>query len=480
MLNGRILKGIKFLNELAKKVHLDDQPYIKMSLYQLSMRWDDRVAAGLYQYLYDQVDGSLFIDDVFEIPIQDDFESEMVLGRVKNRQRIEFRHSLNKLPMHILAAGTSGSGKSNFAKILIEQALKSGVGTIMISDPKSEYNDIAMKYPDFIILKWKDLRFNPFKPPPNVPENEWSQTVVGHLSQSFNFWEGVMSLLLKLITKDSKNGKCPTVFSLLEAIETNKAKFQYKDLVIKSTASSRLELLVNVFEEVISCESNMLPVLRNKNYILQTTGLMPEIESWLLEYLLLWEFNYRLFNPTETDLSLHVYDECQHRLFNAEKEKNIKKISASVISMLVDEARSSNIGICALSQEPSVLIKSILNNSWLKIAFHLGSGQEVAIMKGAMGLNYDQADTMHYLETGEGIVRTGGGIFIEPCPIMFYEFVTPCGVKLDDFLNHQKTMKQELYKESDVKEFGGAGNKNSDKGKNGRGDLFEEDYDVLF
>ena len=92
MLNGQIVKGIRFLNELAKKVNLDDQPYIKMSLLQLSMNWDDRVAAGLYQYLYDQVDGSLFIDDVFELPTKEDFESEMVFGSVKNRQRIEFRH----------------------------------------------------------------------------------------------------------------------------------------------------------------------------------------------------------------------------------------------------------------------------------------------------------------------------------------------------------------------------------------------------
>jgi len=213
---------------------------------------------------------------------------------------------------------------------------------------------------------------------------------------------------------------------------------------------------------------------------LQTTGLMPELESWLLEYLLMWEFNYRLFNPDDSGFSLHIYDECQHRLFNSEKEKNIKKISSSVISMLVDEARSSNIGICALSQEPSVLIKSILNNSCLKVAFHLGSGEEVRIMKGAMGLDKDQSDTIHYLETGEGIVRTGGGVFMDPFPVMFREFEKPGRVSIDDFYNHQQIMKQRLYKESGVEDetdldwdSGGFGNQQNQNGE------IEEEFDDL-
>lgn len=474
------------LVELARKAGLIELPYVQKSLQWLSIQWNDQVAHRLQTFLINKSDIDVFSDNPFDLPQVDDLvESELYLGKVLGREHIPFEHQIEKLPMHILAAGTSGSGKTNFAKILIEQALYNNVETVRISDPKSEYNDIAIKYPEFLILRWSDLRFNPFKPPPNVPKNEWQQSVVGHMSQSFNFWEGAISLFLKLISDENKKGKCPNVLNLLKAVKKYKQEFYYKDLVIMSTVSSRLELLIHVCGEVISSDADMLPVLRNHNYILQTTGLMPELESWLLEYLLLWEFHYRQFNPGDSSFSLHIYDECQHRLFNSEKEKNIKKISSSVISMLVDEARSCNIGICALSQEPSVLIKSILNNSWLKVAFHLGSGQEVRIMKGALGLNKDQADTIHYLETGAGIVRTGGGVFMEPCPVMFHEFEKPGRVSFDDFYNHQQIMKQRLYKESGVGEekdlkgnSAGMGNKQNEDSQSEID--FEEEYDVLF
>lgn len=477
------INHLEQLIELAHRSGLIDIPFVQKSFKWLSIQWNDQVAQGLQAFLINNSGIDILTDNPFELPhINDVIGGELYLGNVIGREDIPFMHRVNKLPMHILVAGTSGSGKTNFAKILIEQVLYTGVKTIMISDPKSEYNDIAFKYPDFLVLRWNDLRFNPFRPPPNVPKNEWQQTVVGHMAQSFNFWEGAISLFLKLIHAENKKGNCPTVFSLLKAVREYKHEFYYKDLVIMSTVASRLELLVHICGEVISSDCDMLTVLRDRNYILQTTGLMPEMESWLLEYLLLWEFNYRLFNPGDSHLSLHIYDECQHRLFNSEKEKNIKKISSSVISMLVDEARSSNIGICALSQEPSVLIKSMLNNSWLKVAFHLGSGQEVKIMKGAMGLNQDQADTIHYLETGEGIVRTGGGVFIESCPVMFHEFEKPCRVPIDDFYNHQQVMKQKLYKESGVVEgedlkwkLLGIGNGQNNVGEN----EIEEVFDVL-
>ena len=108
--------------------------------------------------------------------------------------------------------------------------------------------------------------------------------------------------------------------------------------------------------------------------------------------------------------------------------------------------------------------------------------RSVEIMKGAMGLNQDQADTIHYLETGQGIVRTGGGVFIEPCPAMFHEFEKPGGVSIDDFYNHQQVMKQRLYKESgvvageDLKwKLLGMGNKQNDVSEN----EIEEEFDVL-
>lgn len=475
LIRSKILNSLVFLEQLAEKCKLLDNGFVRYSLYRLSVMWDQRLAKQLYSYLINSAGESLLFDDVFDLPGWGDLVGELVLGSVIGNDRVAFNYSINKLPMHILAGGTSGSGKTNFAKVLIEKAHYAGISSIKISDPKSEYEDIAMKHPEFILLRWNELRFNPFIPPLNVPENEWWQCVIGHMSQCFNFWAGGESLLIKLINKVAKSEKHPTLLDLLYALNTETTRFKQKDFIVMGTVASRLELMINTCKDVVLTRSTILPELMKQNYILQTSGLMSEIESWLLEFLILWESMYRLSNHDKRQMTLHVYDECQHRLFSSEKERNIKKISSSMISMLVDEARALNMGIVALSQEPSMLVKSVLNNSWLKIAFHLGSGQEVKIMKNAMGLSQEQAEALFYMEVGEGIIRMAGGGYMDPFPVKFNKYQKPVDINMEAFWKHQHDLKMKLYKDSGI-------HKEKDSCIDDRKDFnneFKEDYDVL-
>ena len=449
-MSDQIVEKLTVLESMAREADLIENPFVRTTLLGLSLRWNDWKANALYGYLLNQVDGSFFLEDAFTLPrYQEELGGDLVLGKVLGRDDMEFRYHSEKAPMHSLWAGTSGSGKTNAAKVLIEQALEAGIGSIKVSDPKSEYKDVAVKFPGFLMLRWNDLRFNPLMPPPNVPHNEWWQTVVGHWAQCFNFWEGAQSLLIRLLWNLSRSGEVPTILDLLTALEMETPRYKQKDYIIMATVSSRLEMMLYTCQDVVMADSGMLPMLSERHYILQTTGLMSEIESWLLEFLLIWEYMYRIWNPEERRLTLHVYDECQHRLFSSEKERNVKKISASMISMLVDEARALNMGICSLSQEPSSLVNAVLNNSFLKVAFHLGSGIEVRVMKEAMGLTTEQADVLHSMETGEAIVRMAGG-FMDPLPVRVREFREPERVDEFDFAEHQKRLKADLYKKAGV------------------------------
>jgi len=456
---GTIPEYIEMLEGLANKTGLIKNASVRSSLYWLSVKWNPRLARSLFEMLLLHMPEENDIDEFFEFPGMNDLHGELVLGGVYGYEVIEFAHLIEKLPLHTLAVGTSGSGKTNLSKILIEQAYLAGVNSIKVSDPKAEYADIAKKYPDFLLLNWSDLYFNPFLPPPNVPINEWHQSVIGHLAQALNFWEAAQSLFLKLLdsfTQQMNNGnsdkeidelKIPNVIELLNRLNQYKPRYKQKDYMVMATVSSRLEMLFNTFRESILTKKSVLPFLIDRHCIIQTHGLNGEIESWLLEFLLLWEYMYRLYNPDHRELILHIYDECQHRLFSSEKERNIKKISSSVISTLVDEARALNIGICSLSQEPSSLIKAILNNSWMKIVFHLGSGAEVSVMQESLGLKYEQTEVLHELETGEAIVRMAGG-YMKAFPVKINEFISPESVNEYEFLEEQNTMKEELYQEA--------------------------------
>ncbi len=475
MMNSHFIERLALLEQMARDADLLDVSMVRSTLVRLSLNWNDLVAHQLYGYLLNQVDGGFFIKDVFKLPSeQNEIDGELSLGDILGKEELQFRHKLGRLALHILAAGTSGCGKTNFAKVLIEEALDAGVSSIKVSDPKSEYADIAAKYPEFLLLKWNELRFNPLTPPPNVPRNEWHQTVVGHMAQTFNFWEGAQSLLIRLLWNLSKIKARPTIVDLMTALEIEKPRYKQKDFLVMGTVSSRLELILYTCRDIVLAESSMLPLLSERHHIIQTTGLMSEIESWLLEFMLIWEFMYRVWNPEKREMTLHVYDECQHRLFSREKERNAHKISASLISMLVDEARALNICICSLSQEPSSLVNAVLNNSYLKMAFHLGSGGEVRVMKEAMGLDNDQANVLHYMETGEAVARLAGG-FMDPIPVKIDVF-QGLGREPDaGFKAHQADMRESLYEEAGIS----VESDEKSGSREGVQESFGEEYDVL-
>lgn len=158
---------------------------------------------------------------------------------------------------------------------------------------------------------------------------------------------------------------------------------------------------------------------------------------------------HRKFNPDKRHLALYILDECQHRLFNSEKERKLQKIGSSIISQLVDEVRSLNISICSLSQEPSSLVKPAVNNSYAKLVFHLGTGSEIDVMIKAIGLNNDQAEILYRIETGEAIVRLAGG-YMEPFPVLIDEFTYPRDIDVIEFNKHQAELKDDLYARSEI------------------------------
>jgi len=442
------MQKISLLQELA--IRAGPLPvWIVNAIQSLSVRYNEQLYQRVMQTFMANPQLLEAALSPFTIPQdQRDIPGELDLGTILNTHEIRLRIPIEKLSMHVCAAGSSGSGKSNFSMHLAEQAARNSITSIKLIDPKAdEYQQLAEKHPDFIMLKWNDLRFNMLDPPPNVPRNEWNQTLVGHLSQTFSFWVGAEALLLNHLT----NPSIQTLPALLDSITRTKAAYGSKDMMIKSTVVSRLQLMLDLFGSTITSPSRMLEQLSSSKIIISMTGLMAESESWLTEYLLIWEFYYRVYNPDNRQLTLHIYDECQHRLFSKAKEHAANRSSSSQISKLVDEARAMNIGICSLSQEPSTLIKAITNNSWLKVVFHLGSGSEIRVMKDALGLQSDEADTLHYLETGEAIVRMAGG-YMHAIPVMIHEFKPDSVLSRESFTTHQDTLKRLLYQRSEIQE----------------------------
>lgn len=253
--------------------------WVVNAFQSLKARRNDRLFIALFNHICKKLqnDTSGFLP--FEFPLnQCEIEGQLNLGRVLNSSEIKFMLPIDKLRMHILVAGFSGSGKTNFAKILAEQAILNNIQCIKIIDPKADdYDCLAYKYWILTILRWHHLKLSIFVPPPGVPFNEWIQTIISLMSQSFNFWVGSESFLLKqIITLKNKNIPI-TVKNLIQNIYSQKT-FGQKDVMVKSTVLSRLELLQFALEDVLVEDSKMLEELSRDKVIISTSGLMIEID----------------------------------------------------------------------------------------------------------------------------------------------------------------------------------------------------------
>jgi len=383
---------------------------------------------------------------------QDLLPGELSLGTLVGSE-LSFKLRISDLAKHAAIAGSSGFGKTWLGILLANAYLRSGEFRLSIVDPKADdMKSLAMAHQNVMYLVWSSLRFNIFTPPPNSPEPGWFQMVVELLSQLFNFWDGARSMLLKLLAQTSKTGKTPTIDDLIKGVAATKSRYGPKQAGVLHTTLSRLETLRNTLGVVASTDSRMLLFLQDTPHIVSTSALMSEIDSFLSSFLLMWKYYYRIYNPEKRETSLHIYDEAQHRFMHY---SGSQKTGSSVVSKMINEARSLGIGICALFQQPTMIIPAILNSSILKVAFRLGNGSDIRMMREAMGLTKEQSERLFHLQPGEAIVRLAGE-YTEPMLVTF-DSVKPAPVMgREQFSIHQENMKTRLYELSGLNPDGSA------------------------
>lgn len=264
-------------------------PLLIKTLERLKISYNPSIANKLLFYLQNTLHQDS--DLPFTYPNQE-LDGVLNLGTIIGSD-LHFRIPFDYLNMHTLVAGSSGFGKTTFGLNLLYQILRNTNYKIHVIDPKAdEYTLLCKYFPDIIVLNWSDLRLNPFAPPPNMSKIEWFQITTSHFAQTYNFWEGAESLLIE---KLSITDEIPLPQELLNRLKS-KREYDPKKAAIKSTIVSRLEILNLSFGEVINTDSDMLEQLFNKNYILKTSGLMSENDSYLTEHILLWDYYYRLNN----------------------------------------------------------------------------------------------------------------------------------------------------------------------------------------
>ncbi len=395
---------------------------------------------------------SKYLDETYDkkvllsLPEKDNISGEYELGRVVygDQEYHPFGLRENEWLRHVGIFGTTGSGKTNCAFVLLS-VLQKMKKPFLIFDWKRNYRDLVV-LGDFSSLKiytigrdTSSLFFNPLIPPAGTKPQEWLKKVIEVMCHAYFLGEGVAFLLQKAIDmaysdfgvySDSPD-EYPTFKDVLAILEKMEVKGR-KALWMDSTLRTLGVLCFGEFGRVLNVRKPYpLANLLKENVILELDALTNSDKTFFIEALLLWIHHYRL-SEGEREVFKHaiVIEEAHHILLRKKQEMTGTE---AITDIILREIRELGEAIILIDQHPSLISLPALGNTYTTICFGLKHRADMYTISESLLLEKDQVDFLGQLETGLAIVKLQGRYF-KPFLVRFPLFPIRKGVVSDSDL----------------------------------------------
>lgn len=356
---------------------------------------------------------SLFSEKpVLGAPSREEAAGELVLGRVAQGDRIlhPFGLSMEELNQHVLIVARSGHGKTVLIMRILIELMRIGIPWLAF-DFKRDCRHLLRLFPEIIVIRWEDLKFNPLAPPPGVPLRRWKQTFADVFSHCFGFFHGSRNFLLEFLDKVyAERGENATLHDLYEAVAraqiSTRRKQEYYDVVL-----NRLYSTTSNLGDTVKCRRGFaIESLLERYVVIELDGLGRDEQNLIIESFLAWIYAYRMAQGHRGRLRhVLVFDEAK-RVFDAGKEwrQSTTELGVAPIDVITDEIRDLGEALIVSDQEPSKLTHSIKANTYTKLAGSLGHGVDIGDIAEAMDLSDVERNVIPRLERGEWLVKLSG------------------------------------------------------------------------
>lgn len=402
-------QGFNFLEVARRNDILDDPEVQKLVL-----------AAGLSRNnsLQESISKAVVSRSVqhFQYPFRPQSSSgNIVLGEYDQGL---FRLQEEDLMKHLLAVGQSGSGKTTLFYSLMDEVDK----PFWAFDLKQDYRHLIQSG-DLLVLPWTQLKFNPLKPPKDVPPRRWAQVfseVFGHatalLSGSKNYlMKKIIELYLLYDLFEEVSPPYPSLHELKLLIKKDSINFVRKTSDYRDTVLNRLEAMTLVSGTVFDCsEGYPVEELLERDVVFEFDGLSRDVQNFLMEVLFAYIYEYRISqNHRDTGLNHLFFLDEGKRVFSVYKERQDAS-GIPEIDELTAKMREFGEGLVVADQEASKLTDSIKANTFTKILLPTGDQKQFQAVTDSMNLSERQAEYAHQLEIGEAVIQVGGR---DPIPV---------------------------------------------------------------
>ncbi|MCH7647553.1 MAG: DUF87 domain-containing protein, partial [Thaumarchaeota archaeon] len=236
---------------------------------------------------------------LLSFPSEEESKGDFEIGTVcaGDKELYAFALTTENLRENIFVTARSGHGKTSLVFYFVGKLVYNNISFIFF-DWKNDYRTLATMYPDILVVKWSDLRFNPLT---NVPEGMdikvWWRIVLDVLSHSQGLLMATPSYILQVVEElyDEKKGEI-TFRDLGNYLrsqhEESRKKGEYADV-----AENRIFNINQALDKVINVRHGFdVKDLFNKKVVIEMSPLDFGVASFLIQTLIMHEFYSRLTN----------------------------------------------------------------------------------------------------------------------------------------------------------------------------------------
>ena len=322
---------------------------------------------------------------------------DIELGVTRGKYEVPVGIKSEDVFKHVSIFGSTGSGKSNTAKLLAKELLKRGFDVIIL-DWHGEYHEVLPELNyygqgNFIVV-------NP------IATDEDMIDVAEMMGDALELTEPQKFMLYNALLTVARGGKFDTK-SLQDAIESL-PDTSAMEKSIKIALTRKVIFFFTGQGSKLMSENGvnykkLAEMLRGGNII--DLSFIKNLNLRKLYALLILKFilEYYMQSRNRERKVFIILEEAQNYL-RKKKDDNSDSGGNMMIERALQEARKFNVGLCIVTQSPSTIDPEVIKNTNIKIVHAIKANMDKDIIAKSMSLTEEEIEYLDKLDTGEAIV----------------------------------------------------------------------------
>jgi DNA helicase HerA-like ATPase len=297
---------------------------------------------------------------------------------------------------HVLILGSTGSGKTNHAFHIIQEAFECSKGlTCVVIDVKREYRALKrlLEQPVEILAVGDEplLTFNPLVPPTGVSAELWDRAFADVFTRAYGLSEPSRRILLdSLFSLRQSQRDVPTIRELEREVSRFEAGSP-KEQNSQRSLESRLHLINTgpVGASLNSTRGLSVEKMEGRLVVFEV-GRIDSLrdQRFVAEVLMLFLWYYDKFHPVEEEERLKrlIVVEEAHR-YLSEERPSAQRGDRTLLELAIAEARRYGWGFVIVDQMPLLLSRYVWDNMGSIAAHRLSNVESLTVTVDALGGN---------------------------------------------------------------------------------------------